>query len=179
MELWSIGHSTRSVEELVAALKAHGIELVTDVRAFPGSRLHPHLSRESLQTALPAAGIEYRWLGDRLGGFKRKHEGSRHVALRNEGFRSYADHMETAAFKSGVEELLSLSRGRRVAYMCAERLWWRCHRCLLSDYLALARGVAVTHILDAEHSEPHRAILPARVVDGGLAYDRPAERGHE
>lgn len=170
--LWTIGHSTRTLEELIAALQAHGIGVLCDVRSFPVSTRHPHCNRENLSEALPRAGISYHWMGKLLGGYRKKtRPDSPHTALRSAGFRNYADHMETEDFRQGIQELLGLAEKRRVAYMCAERLWWRCHRSLISDYLTALCAVAVMHILDEAKTEPHRFSRLARVCDDHLVYD--------
>ena len=172
MTLWSIGHSTRSLDELTAALRAHGIEAVADVRSFPTSARHPQFNRERLADELPKAGIAYHWLGKLLGGYrKKKRPDSPHVALRSPGFRNYADHMETEEFAQGIRELLSLVQKQRIAYMCAERLWWRCHRSFVSDHLIALCGAEVVHILDEKKTEPHRLHRTAREADGRLIYD--------
>jgi uncharacterized protein (DUF488 family) len=172
MRLWTIGHSTRGVEELIAALRAHQIGVLCDVRSFPSSARYPQFNREPLETNLREAGISYTQLGKALGGYRKKtRPDSPHTALRSAGFRNYADHMESAEFAEGIEELLKLAEDKRVALMCAERLWWRCHRSLISDYLAGLRGVEVIHILDEKKTEPHRLHRTARVAEGRLVYD--------
>ena len=169
--IWTIGHSTRPLEELIAALRAHGIEVLVDVRAFPASRRNPQFSRESQDRELPKAGIEYVWLGAALGGRRRGVKNSPDVALRSESFRAYAHHMRSAAFREGIEELLKLAATKRTAIMCAELLWWNCHRSMISDYLSAAPGVEVRHIRDAEHSDEHRMKAEARVEGDSLFYD--------
>lgn len=172
MRLFTIGHSTRSLAELTSALQAHGIEVLVDVRSFPTSARYPHFNRACLEVELPRAGIDYRWLGPALGGYRHKtRPQSPHIALRSDGFRNYADHMETEAFARGIEELLKLAEVRRVAYLCAERLWWRCHRSLISDYLAGLRGVEIVHILDEKKAETHRLHRTARVLGDRVLYD--------
>lgn len=172
MRLWTIGHSTRSLEELLAALRAHEIDLLADVRSFPASARHPQFNRENLSAELPKAGIAYQWLGETLGGYRKKtRKDSPHTALRSAGFRNYADHTEKAEFRRGIQQLLELAEGRRLAIMCAERLWWRCHRSLISDYLAAVCGVEVVHIFDEKKTEPHRLHRAARRVEGRLVYD--------
>lgn len=172
MTLWTIGHSTSTLAELIAALRAQGIELLCDVRSFPQSARHPQFNRENLMEALSPSGIAYEWLGKSLGGYRKKMRAdSPHTALRSPGFRYYADHMETEEFRQGISELLGLAEARRVAYMCAERLWWRCHRSLISDYLVAVCGVEVLHILDEKKTEPHRLSRFARLAAGQLCYD--------
>ncbi len=172
MTVWTIGHSTRSLDELIAILQAHKIEALADVRSFPTSARHPQLNCENLATELPRADIAYCWLGQGLGGYRKKRRpDSPHTALRSPGFRYYADYMETEEFNHGVEELLELAAKRRTAYMCAERLWWRCHRSLISDYLVAVSGVEVIHIHDEKKTEPHRLHRTARLVADRLIYD--------
>lgn len=182
MTIFTVGHSTRTLEELIAVLRAHRIEVVADVRSFPTSARHPQFHRATLSAELPRASITYRWLGRVLGGYRKKtRPDSPHTALRSPGFRNYADHMETEEFGQGIKKLLKLAEnapqahppraGKRVAYMCAERLWWRCHRSLISDYLAAVCGVEVIHILDEKKTEPHRLHPTARLADGRLVYD--------
>lgn len=172
MTIWTLGHSTRTLEELLAALQAHGIEALCDVRSFPASRRWPQFNRESLAQTLPRRGVAYHWLGKQLGGYRKQtRDDSPHTALRSAGFRHYADHMETPEFARGIEELRALASTQRVACMCAERLWWRCHRSLISDYLAAACGDQVIHIHDEHKTEPHRLHRTARLAEGRMVYD--------
>jgi uncharacterized protein (DUF488 family) len=166
--MWSIGHSTRSAEELVAALRAHGIDLLVDVRRFPASRRLPQFESAALEAALAAAGIAYCWLPS-LGGRRKPDPESVNAGWRLPQFRGYADHMQNEEFAEGLFELLMLAGGLRTAMMCSEVLWWRCHRRLVADLLT-SLGVAVTHIYDATKSEPHRIAPPARLIDGRLSY---------
>ena len=167
--LYTIGHSTRSLDELSSALQAHQIQTLVDIRAFPMSRRLPHFNRESLEQSLPAAGIRYLSM-PALGGYRKKIlEESPHLALRNQSFRNYADYMLTPEFDRAVSELLTLANNSRTAYMCAERLYFRCHRMLVSDWL-VAHGHEVLHI-DAEGPvKPHTLMAEARVIDGQLIY---------
>lgn len=169
--VWTIGHSTRTLEGFVGLLKAHGIARLADVRAFPGSRRHPHFARESLARSLPEAGVEYVWLGAELGG-RRPAPGrpSRNVGLRSASFRNFADYMETPAFARGADRLLALAAGAPTAFACAEALWWRCHRSLIADYLTAVRGWEVRHILGAGEAEPHRPMAEARREGEVLVY---------
>ncbi len=149
-----------------------------DIRSFPSSARHPHFNREHLERALPQAGIEYRWLGKELGGYRKKGDpNSPHTALRSPGFRNYADHTAAEEFVEGIEKLRELATGKRTALMCAERLWWRCHRSLVSDYLTACQGVEVIHIIESGKAEPHRLHRAARLVEGRLVYD-VAEQGN-
>ena len=167
--LYTIGHSTRSLEDLIETLQAHEIRTLADIRAFPMSRRLPHFNREALEKSLPQAGIAYRWL-PALGGHRRKSlNDSPNVALRNDSFRNYADYMLTAEFERGIEELLRLAEYSRTAYMCAERVYFRCHRMLVSDWL-VAHGHEVLHIDDKGPAKPHRLMAEARMVEGRLVY---------
>lgn len=168
MKIWTVGHSTRSSEEFVQILLAHGIEVLVDVRTFPMSRRYPHFNRETLAATLKERGIEYRHKAN-LGGRRKPRPDSHNSAWRNEQFRGYADHMETDDFKNGVQELLELASSKRVAVMCAEAVWWRCHRSLIADYLK-AEGHEVVHILDEKKTEEHPFTSAARIVDGRLSY---------
>jgi uncharacterized protein (DUF488 family) len=173
--VWTIGHSTRSLEEFLSVLAAHRIEAIADVRRFPGSRRHPHFSREALEASLPAASVEYLWL-PQLGGRRRPRPDSPNDGWRNEAFRGYADHLASAEFADGFGQLLALASRRRSAMMCSELLWWRCHRSLLSDVLK-ARGIEVLHIVDEGEAKEHPWTGPARIVDGQLDYSAPGRAG--
>ena len=170
MQLWTIGHSTRSLDDFLATLAPYGIELVADVRRFPGSRAHPQFAQAALEAGLHAAGIEYLAL-PALGGRRRARSGAGISAWRNEAFRGYAEHLESEEFAGGLFELTMAAGGLRTAVMCAEVLWWRCHRRLIADVL-VAQGAEVVHIMDAAASQPHRLTPPARLVRGVLTYDR-------
>jgi len=140
-----------------------------DIRAFPMSRRLPHFNRESLETSLPAAGIRYVWM-KALGGYRKKvSDESPHVALRNASFRNYADYMLTAEFESAMAELVALAGNSRTTYMCAERVYFRCHRMLVSDWL-IAHGHEVMHIDGTGTLKPHRITAEARLIDGKLIY---------
>jgi uncharacterized protein (DUF488 family) len=167
--LYTIGHSTRAVEELISALQVHSIEALVDIRSLPMSRRLPHFNRESLEKALQNVGIKYVWL-PQLGGRRKKiRDDSPHPALRSPSFRNYADHMLTPEFEQGISELLSLAEHSRTAYMCAERVYFRCHRMLVSDWL-VAHGHEVLHI-DAEGPvRPHKLTPEARLVNGQVIY---------
>jgi uncharacterized protein (DUF488 family) len=148
--IYTIGHGSRP--------HSASVERLVDVRAFPGSRRHPHFGRAQLEDSLPAAGIEYVWQGDTLGGRRRPRSDSPHVALRNASFRAYADHMQTDAFQSGVQ------------HMCAERLPWQCHRYMIADYL-VAAGIEVLHLVDGSKPRAHALRMEARMTRDGLIYD--------
>ncbi|HEY6806896.1 MAG TPA: DUF488 domain-containing protein [Pyrinomonadaceae bacterium] len=167
-EVWTVGHSTHSAEVFGELLKAHDIETLVDVRSFPGSRRYPQFNKENLAQFLRSIGIEYVHLPV-LGGRRRPNPNSHNTGLRNDSFRAYADYMDTESFQEGIEELLQLSASSRTAMMCAESLWWRCHRSLVSDYLKW-KGVEVRHILNAKKTELHHFTSAARIVDGELTY---------
>ena len=167
--LFTIGHSTRTLQELIEALQAHSIQTLVDIRAFPMSRRLPHFNRESLEKALPEAGIHYIWM-KALGGRRKKSVAeSPNVALRNDSFRNYADYMLTPPFELAIAELIKIGEQLRTAYMCAERVYFRCHRMLVSDWL-VAHGHKVLHIDDAKPPKPHQLMNEARVVDNQLIY---------
>lgn len=168
LPIFTIGHSTRSIEEFTAILAAHDIEAVLDVRRFPGSRRLPQFQAGALEAALAERGVAYQWI-PALGGRRRPAPDSPNVAWRNASFRAYADHVASEEFAEGLFELLMLGRGLRSAVMCAEVLWWRCHRRLISDVL-VSLGERVLHVRDASPAEAHRLTPPARTVDGVLTY---------
>jgi uncharacterized protein (DUF488 family) len=167
--LYTIGHSTRTFEELVGALHARQVQTLVDIRAFPVSRRLPQFNRDSLEHTLPAAGIRYV-SKTAPGGYRKKTlEESPNIALRNQSFRNYADYMLTPEFDRAISELLALAESSPTAYMCAERLYFRCHRMLVSDWL-VAHGHEVLHI-DAEGPvKPHTLMTEARIIDGRLIY---------
>jgi uncharacterized protein (DUF488 family) len=167
-KIWTIGHSTRSIEEFLALLTANNIEAVADVRSLPGSRRYPQFNAETLQVSLAEKGIEYVPL-KKLGGRRRSKVDSKNTVWRRKAFRAYADHMETAEFKEGIDELVDLARRRRTVVMCAEAVWWRCHRSMISDYLK-ASGVIVEHIMDGKHNVIHPFTEAARITNGELTY---------
>jgi uncharacterized protein (DUF488 family) len=166
--VWTVGHSTRPIEEVLELLAAYDIELVADVRRFPGSRRLPQFSARALQASLGARGIDYRWL-PALGGRRRSNPASTNLGWRHPAFRAYADHIATDEFADGLFELLMLAHGLRTAVMCAEFLWWRCHRRIIADVLT-SLGLEVVHVLDRNESEVHRLVAPARMMAGRLTY---------
>jgi uncharacterized protein (DUF488 family) len=168
-KLHTIGHSTRTLDELIETLQAHEIETLVDIRAFPMSRRLPYFNRESLERSLPSAGIRYVWM-KALGGYRKKvRDDSPNVALRNDSFRNYADYMLSPEFETAMAELISLAETSRTAYMCAERVYFRCHRMLISDWL-LAHGHEVLHIDATCPVKNHKLTAEARMVDGELIY---------
>jgi uncharacterized protein (DUF488 family) len=188
--IWTIGHSTREIDAFVSLLKENGIKLLVDVRSWPGSKRYPQFNREALAESLADAGIRYEHFPE-LGGRRKPKPDSRNMAWRNASFRGYADYMETEKFQKGVKRLLALATAAegaaawaaaeskrdgweavipwRTAIMCAEAVWWRCHRSLISDYLK-ALGIEVIHILGANKTQPHPYTSPARIVNGELTY---------
>jgi uncharacterized protein (DUF488 family) len=166
--LYTIGHSTRSIEDFLALLHANAIARLVDVRRYPGSRRFPHFGREPLKAALAETGIEYEHC-DALGGRRPEHPDSPNTGLRDSGFRAYADYMETQEFRSAAQSLIQKAENMPIVIMCAEALWWHCHRSLISDYLKCA-GTDVIHIGSAPENEPHSYSPAARVVDGRLNY---------
>ena len=175
MRIWTVGHSTRNIDDFISLLEENGIKLLADVRSWPGSKRYPQFNREALAESLNARGIRYEHFSQ-LGGRRKPKPDSRNTAWRNASFRGYADYMETEQFHKGVERLLALARETGpAAIMCAEAVWWRCHRSLISDYLK-ARGIEVTHILDANKRELHPFTSAARIIDGALSYASEEDR---
>jgi uncharacterized protein (DUF488 family) len=172
LTLWTIGHSTHPIEQFLELLKFHGIEQIADVRAWPSSRRYPQFNAVSLRATLDHAGISYHHLPE-LGGRRKSLPDSANTAWRNDSFRGYADHMRTPEFHSGLQRLLSLATQARTAIMCAEALWWRCHRALISDALK-ASGHRVEHIMGAMVTTPHPYTSAASLVNGKLSYAAPA-----
>lgn len=166
--VWTIGHSTRSLEQLVELLRHHQIEAIADVRRFPGSRRLPQFGEAALREGLEANGLHYQWI-EELGGRRRPLKDSSNLAWRNSSFRGYADHLRSDEFDRGLQRLLEMAAQRRTAMMCAEVLWWRCHRSLVSDVLKM-RGIEVLHIQDEKPPAAHPFTAPARLVDGQLSY---------
>jgi uncharacterized protein (DUF488 family) len=167
--LYTVGHSTRSFDDLIEALQAPAIKTLVDIRAFPMSRRLPQFNRESLENTLPSAGIRYVWM-KALGGYRKKiRKDSPNVALRNQSFRNFADYMLTAEFACAIAELVAMATHSPTAYMCAERLYFRCHRMLVSDWL-VAHGHVVMHIDGTGPVKPHKLTAEARIVDGELIY---------
>jgi len=169
--IWTIGHSTRTIDEFLGVLAAYDIELVADVRRYPGSRRVPQFGESALESSLADHGIAYRWISS-LGGRRRTAPDSVNLGWRHPAFRAYADHIATEEFADGLFELLMLSGGLRTVVMCAEVLWWRCHRRIIADVLT-SIGMPVVHIRDERKSTVHRITAPARLVAGRLTYTMP------
>ncbi len=166
--LWTIGHSTREWAVFVGMLHEAGIAVLADVRRFAGSRRNPQFSGETMARALPAAGIEYLAMPD-LGGRRPARKDSLHTAWRNASFRGYADYMESGDYRTARARLAGIARERRTAVMCAEAMWWQCHRSLIADDFK-AEGWAVIHLTAPGRSEEHPYTSAARIVDGRLDY---------
>lgn len=168
--LWTIGHSTRSAGELIGLLRAHAIQQLADVRLIPFSRRNPQFHVEALERELVKAGMSYRGM-KALGGRRKPLADSVNLGWRNEGFRGYADYMQTREFGGALDELLDLAAARPTSIMCAEALPWRCHRSLIAD-AALARGWTVRHILSSARADEHELTSFARILDGRLIYPK-------
>ena len=169
MTIFTIGHSTRTLDDFLALLRAHGVNQLADVRTVPKSRRHPHFAGDALAQSLPQAGIAYRHF-PALGGLRKPRRDSRNTGWRHESFRGYADHMETAAFRAAVDTLIAWSADpATTAIMCAEAVWWQCHRQLIADAL-VARGLDVGHIMSATSTPPHALTSFARIDNGLVTY---------
>lgn len=168
MNVLTIGHSTRSADELMGLLAANEVTLLVDVRTVPRSRHNPQFNRDTLPERLAGDGIEYRHV-PALGGLRKPRPGSPNDGWRNASFQGYADHMQTAEFEAALGQLIDLAEGRHIAVMCAEAVPWRCHRSLIADAL-LARGMDVGHIMDKGLPKPHRLTSFASVEDGNVTY---------
>lgn len=167
--IWTIGHSTRSLEEFVDTLHSFSIELIADIRSYPGSRKFPQFNKEALEISLPQHNIQYIHLKN-LGGRRKVNPDSKNTGWKHAAFRGYADYIETGAFKEGIIELVNKALKQRTAYMCSEALWWRCHRSMVSDYLKL-QGWKIMHIMGVGKAEEHSYTSPARIVNGELNYE--------
>lgn len=168
VQIWTIGHSTRSIDDFLALVRGADIEAVADVRRFPGSRRLPHFGQDALSSSLEQAGIVYEHFPE-LGGRRRPRPDSPNTAWRDQAFRGYADYMMTDEFRNGVTRLLELAERKRTAFMCAEALWWQCHRGLIADYLKAA-GHDVLHVMGTGKIDPHPFTSAARIVNGALSY---------
>jgi uncharacterized protein (DUF488 family) len=168
--LLTVGHGTAEAEAFAALLRDAGVEMVVDVRRFPGSRRNPQFNRGELERWLSDHGIAYRW-EQRLGGRRRGSPDSPHTGLRDPSFRAYADHLGSEAFRTAIAEVLRESAARSVAVMCSESVWWRCHRRLIADHVALLTGSVVGHLLHDGRVHSHQPTDVVRVVDGRLVYD--------
>jgi uncharacterized protein (DUF488 family) len=179
LRIFTIGHSTRTIDELCKILCTNHIITLADVRRFPGSFKNPQFNTDVIGLELSRYRIQYVWL-EKLGG-RRKGLGksSKNTCWKNTSFRNYADYMETNQFTEGIGQLIQLCESAPVALMCAESLYWRCHRSMIADFLK-SKGIEVTHILDGKHTREHEYTQCARVVDGQLSYHDTSSRllGH-
>lgn len=164
--IYTIGHSTRSLEELIALLNASGIHMLADIRTFPGSKRYPHFNKDALALSLPESGIAYIHI-PQLGGRRKPKQESKNTVWKNAAFRGYADHMESGEFKEGISTLEALAEKEPTVYMCSEAVWWRCHRALVSDYLK-SQGWEVLHIMAEGVVKEHPYTGPAREAQGKL-----------
>ena len=168
-EIWTIGHSTHSIEVFIDMLKSFEIESVVDIRMFPGSRRYPHFNKEQFESSLDKSGISYHHLGE-LGGRRKAKTDSKNTGWRVAAFKGYADYMETEAFHRGIQKLKDIASKQRTAYMCSEAVWWSCHRALVSDYLKI-EGWTVMHIMAAGKAQEHPYTSPAKNISGTLSYE--------
>jgi uncharacterized protein (DUF488 family) len=166
--VWTIGHSTRTLEHFIAMLQSFNIETLVDIRSFPGSKRYPHFNKENLELLMPENNIGYVHL-KALGGRRPVKKDSKNTAWKHPAFRGYADYMETEAFKTGIQELEVIATKHRTAYMCSEAVWWSCHRSMVSDYLKL-HGWTVYHIMETGKATEHTYTAPAKIINGELSY---------
>jgi uncharacterized protein (DUF488 family) len=167
-EVWTIGHSTRTLEHFVEMLHSFEIKTLIDIRSFPGSKKVPQFNKENLEMSIPQNNIDYVHLRS-LGGRRPVKKDSKNTAWRHPAFRGYADYMETEEFKNGIHELETIAAKQRTAYMCSEAVWWRCHRSMVSDYLKF-NGWLVHHIMETGKATEHAYTQPAKIIDGQLSY---------
>ena len=167
-KIYTIGHSTHTLEEFIKILQSFEIQHLVDVRELPGSNKYPQFNKENLEVVLPQVGIAYTHL-PLLGGRRRVHKDSKNTRWHNASFRAYADYMETDDFEKGIAELIAIAEKENTAYMCAEALWFRCHRSMISDYLK-AKGWEVEHIMAIDKEEPHSYTAPARIIGDKVVY---------
>ncbi len=166
--IWTIGHSTRSIEEFIEILKSFDITTLADVRSLPGSKRFPHFNKEELKISLELNAINYIHILS-LGGRRKTNKGSKNISWRNKSFRGYADYMETQEFKKGIDEVLEIALKSKTAIMCAEAYWRKCHRSMISDYLK-SLGINVFHISGIRKGEEHKFTEPSKIVQGELQY---------
>jgi uncharacterized protein (DUF488 family) len=166
--IYSIGHSTRSLDEFLEMLHSFNIKILADIRSLPGSRRYPHFNQENLKISLEETGIQYMHLSD-LGGRRKMKKDSKNNRWNNDSFRGYADYMETKEFENAIVNLENLALDQPTVYMCSEAVWWRCHRSMVSDYLK-AKDWIVLHIMATGKVQEHKYTAPARIVDGNVLY---------
>lgn len=166
--IYTIGHSTHSIDEFIKMLQSFGVKHLVDIRSFPGSKKFPYFNKENLEVSLKENGINYTHIKE-LGGRRKVQKNSINTRWRNESFRAYADYMETESFQKGIAQLETIASKQTTAYMCSEAVWWRCHRSMVSDYLK-AKGWKVLHIMSIEKVEEHPYTSPARVIGDQVFY---------
>jgi uncharacterized protein (DUF488 family) len=166
--IYTIGHSTREIDEFIGLLETNEIAVLIDVRKLPGSKKYPHFNQGELYRSLGAAGILYVHLKE-LGGRRKPNKDSANILWKNKSFQAYADYMETAEFLKGIDVVQDYANKQRVAIMCSEAVWWRCHRALIADYLK-STGRDVYHIMSATSNQLHPFTSAARIRDGKLFY---------
>lgn len=166
--IWTIGHSTRTLEEFVAMLHSFQIQMLVDIRSYPGSRRYPQFNKEALEISIPENNIQYIHLKE-LGGRRKVNPNSKNTAWRHLAFRGYADYMETNDFNEGIKTLEKIAAEQRTACMCSEAVWWRCHRSMVSDCLKV-HGWKVMHIMDVAKEAEHPYTAPAKIFNGELSY---------
>jgi uncharacterized protein (DUF488 family) len=167
-KIWTLGHSTRTLPEFIEIIKNFNIEVLVDIRSYPGSKKFPHFNKETLSGVLTKNKVRYIHLPE-LGGRRKAQKDSKNTAWKNPAFRGYADYMETQDFKNGIERLTRIAEANSTAYMCSEAVWWRCHRSMVSDYLK-SGGWNVIHIMGLDKSQEHPYTSAARIVEGKLDY---------
>jgi uncharacterized protein (DUF488 family) len=166
--LYTIGHSNREIDEFIELLRKNEIDVLLDVRKLPGSTKYPHFNQDQLSTSLNSAGILYNHVKE-LGGRRKPNKDSKNTIWKNKSFQAYADYMETAEFLKGIGIVLEYAKKKRVAIMCSEAVWWRCHRALIADYLK-SIGIDVYHIMSLTSNQLHPFTSAARIRDGKLFY---------
>lgn len=175
--IYTIGHSTHSLDTFITMLEAFEIKVLVDIRSFPGSRRYPHFNKENLEASLADNKIQYVHIKE-LGGRRKANPNSNNIAWRSEAFRGYADYMETKEFKTAADDLQKIAEEKTVAYMCAEAVWWSCHRSLVSDYLKI-RGWNVIHIMGIDKSQEHPFTSAANIKNGKLDYTKIKSNNYE
>lgn len=173
--IYTIGHSTRSMQEFLELLDAFSVKVLVDVRNYPGSKRYPHFNKEELEHTLKKHHIQYVHIKS-LGGRRKPVADSHNSAWRNEAFRGYADYMETNEFHEGIKDLESFATKKTTAYMCSEAVWWSCHRAMISDYLK-STGWTVLHIMSLTKADEHPYTAPAKIIDNKLTYRSDADIG--
>jgi len=170
--IYTVGHSTRSIEEFILLLQGNEVAMLADVRNYPGSKRYPHFNKEALEILLGEQGIQYVHIKD-LGGRRKPEPDSINTRWRHTAFRGYADYMHTDVFQTAIQQLEDIASKHTTAYMCSEAVWWSCHRSLISDYLKI-RGWTVLHIMSEKKETEHPYTSAARIVNGQLRYDEPS-----